>query len=116
MTAIITKDSTVDLENAEAVKAAAAFLREQLDYSMMECRKAIHVGRGNINEAAEYLASGAWMRSKLISWNWQSLSEKCDQLSAEMGLPETMCMPILKNCCGNLELAKRKLMCLPALP
>lgn len=105
----------IDPRDRDQLDKAAAWLQRELGYSRFECRKALFGSDGDIAKAAEHLASGSWMFGKLISWNWESLRSKSEELSAKLGLPETWCLDILKKCNGNVELAKRKIACLPAL-
>lgn len=105
----------IDPNDREQLTKASAWLQRELGYSRHDCRVALFGSDGDIAQAAEHLATGAWMRSKLISWNWASLSAKSTELSAKLGLPETWCLDILKKCNGNVELAQRKIACLPAL-
>jgi len=105
----------VDIDDRELTKKAAAWLRKQLGYSQMDCYRALFGSDGDLAKAAEHLASGGWMTGKLISWDWESLSAKSDELSTQTGLPETLCLDLLKKCNGNVELSLRKLFCKPAL-
>lgn len=105
----------VDPDDRETLKKAAAWLRRQLGFGQMDCYRALYGCEGDLAAAAEHLATGAWMRSKLISWGWDGLTEKMKQMSILSGLSESACLPLLKNCNGNLELAMRKLAGLPAL-
>lgn len=105
----------IDPTDQDQLGKAAAWLQRELGYSRFECRKALFGSDGDLAAAAERLASGGWMTGKLISWNWESLSSKSKELSAQLGLPETWCLDVLKKCNGNVELAQRKIACLPAL-
>jgi hypothetical protein len=105
----------IDPKDSEQLTKASAWLQRELGYSRFECRKALFGSDGDIAKAAESLAAGGWMFGKLISWNWESLSAKSAELSAKLGLPETWCLDVLKKCNGNVELAQRKIACLPAL-
>jgi len=105
----------IDPNDREQLTKASAWLQRELGYSRFECRKALFGSDGDIAQAAEHLATGSWMLGKLISWNWASLSSKSAELSAKLGLPETWCLDVLKKCNGNVELAQRKIACLPAL-
>jgi hypothetical protein len=105
----------VDPADRETLKKAAAWLRRQLGFGQMDCYRALFGSDGDLATAAEHLATGAWMRSKLISWDWEGLHEKTTQMSMLSGLPESACLPLLKNCNGNLDLAMRKLAGQPAL-
>jgi hypothetical protein len=115
-TPALSKDTQVDINDQEQVRQVALQLYEALGFSVMDCMLALHSSKGHVGAAAEYLASGKWMGAKLISWNWNSLHEKCAKLTSLTGLPDQLCLGVLKNCAGNLELAQRKLACLPALP
>lgn len=106
----------IDVSDAAAMKEAAKKLHEATQFGVLDCRKALHMENGNLSAAAEYLASGAWMRGKSVSWDWDSLRAKATQLSQSTGIHEAQCLDILKNCGGNAELAKRKLSGLPAWP
>lgn len=108
--------TTIDINDREALNGAARQLYEALEFPVMECKKALFMKGGNLSEAAEHLASGAWMSGKSVSWNWDSLREKSSQLASESGESEVRCLSVIKNCNGNVALAKRKLAGLPALP
>lgn len=106
----------IDVNDRDSLNEAARQLYEAIEFPMMECKKALFVKDGDLSEAAEYLASGAWASAKSVSWNWDSLREKTAQLASETGESDIRCLSVLKNCNGNVALAKRKLAGLPALP
>jgi translation elongation factor EF-Ts len=98
-------------------KTAAQQLRAALGdaFSYFECRKALASADGDFVKAAEWLTSGDWMTAKLISWDWESLHAKTAMLVEETGKSADECLQELKNCCGNIVLARRKLAGLPVL-
>lgn len=110
------KKLKVDLRNRDEIARASALMRQALGFSAMDCRKALYACGGNVNDAAEYLASGEWMRGKLISWDFPALKKDCAILVSQTDLAETLCWKTLQNCGGNVDLANRKLQGLSALP
>ena len=108
-----TEDSNIQSAREQAL---ALRVRTFNAFTVMDCRKALIVCNGDSARAAEWLANGGWRTSKLISWGVDSLNEKIEKLVAVTGLSDSKCRMVLMNCAGNVELAKRKLQGLPALP
>lgn len=98
-------------ESRDDRKAAALSLRSRLDeaYSAFDCRKALDTCGGDPLAAAKWLASGAWMQGRLITWDEQSLRGKAALLAAETQMPESLCLEALRHCGGSITLTRRKL-------
>ncbi len=101
-----------------SVFAQAGTLRQALGnvFSLMDCKKALYSCDGDLHKAAEWLADGRWSTACLVSWNWEALHASTKLLSDETGACEADCLSMLKKCGGSIELARRKMAGLPALP
>lgn len=96
----------------------AATLRSALGdaFGILDCKRALMRADGDLAQAANWLASGQWLEGKLVSFDVASLEKKARDLATEVGKPPRDCFIVVRNCAGNVELAKRVLAGLPVWP
>lgn len=87
----------------------ARLLYDALGIPLMECRKLLWQSGQDLEAAAQLYATGAWRRTKLVSFGAYPDQEVLQQLGAEFGMSAQAFLEVLLDCGGNKELALRKL-------
>lgn len=114
----LSDDDNVVLTDRAAVTKVAGALDSLFKIGASSCEQALRRNKGHVGKTANFLANGGWITGPLTHPmpNWSVLVPMSRALSSEMRCSEERCLTVLRNCNGNLDVAKRRLSGQNALP